>query len=484
MKKFSEIFQLDPRSLSLFRILLGLFLIGDLLARILDLTEFYSDAGVLPRYALSDSFPHSWALSPLNLFGEPSWVFAYMLLALVSYLALLVGYRTRWATFFSWVFFSSFSARNPIVAHGGDDLVRLCLFWSMFLNLDAHWSLKKNQNPANAPLASLAFVSQLLLMYFSSALLKWHPVWHTDGTAIYYALNLDSFATPVGQWLRQRPPDFLKALTLGTFWLELLGPWVWLLALRWPRLRQSLSFVFIIFHLGLMVSLELGPFPFACAIYWIALLPGEFWNYLSKNRPALALSPNLLEFSTQSNGPNKHEMISKLRQAFVLFCWFLCLAWNIAVYSNQDSIQLAPWTYKVGTLLRLHQRWDMFAPFPKTADAWLVVDATLRNGTHYDILNDRPVDFSKPSNLADEMVDTLWRKYLSNLSNHGFRKYLPYFSQWTCRQWNTNRDSATKAVRLTLWFASEKTPPPGQPSEVSASLSIWNHLCFAGEDTR
>ena len=48
---------------------------------------------------------------------------------------LLVGYRTGLATCVSWFMLLSVQARNPIILQGGDVLLRLLLFWGIFLPL-------------------------------------------------------------------------------------------------------------------------------------------------------------------------------------------------------------------------------------------------------------------------------------------------------------------------------------------------------------
>jgi hypothetical protein len=472
-----KIFFLDSRSLALFRILLGFFLIADLITRVADLTEFYTDEGVLPRSALVGQFSSPWVISPLNAFGHHSLIFVYMLVALSVYLAFLVGYRTRIATFLSWIFFCSFSARNSVIAHGGDDLVRLCLFWSMFLNLDTKWALHRRPNSPQSLVASMAFISQLLMMYFGTALLKWHPIWHTEGTAIYYALNLDGFTTSMGHWFSQLPLGILKLFSFATLGLELLGPWLWLLCFREWRYRTHIIAIFILFHLGLIFTLELGPFPFACIIYWLALLPAEIWQDLATRFPKYqdGLRPDV----TFDDYLKKISIATYLKTVFILICWGIAVAWNVATFSDKDSISLSPYTYRAGNILRLHQKWEMFAPFPKTSDTWLVVNTRLFNETTWDILNDRPTSFEKPNHLADDMVDTLWRKYLINLTTVAFKDHLPHFSRWLCRDWNSSQKNVNhKAIHLEIWMIGERTPPPGAKAQPLEKLKIWDHFCI------
>lgn len=482
LTSISKTFRLDPRSLALFRILMGFLLIADLFARIANLTEFYTDAGVLPRFALMGQFANSWIISPLNISGQPLIIFAYMLAALGSYIAFTIGFQTPLANFLSWLFFTSFTARNPVIAHGGDDLVRLCLFWSMFLNLSQVWAFQRNSTRPNTFLASFAFIAQLLLMYIWTGILKWHPIWHTEGSAVYYALNLETFVSPLGAWLLKMRPRFLQGITFATLALELVGPFAWILSVPLPRVRIFLAFLFIVFHLGLMLTLELGPFPFACAIYWTALLPSDYWDALAPK--VKALTSTLVSTASFLSQPKKVQFnkFYWMREAFLLICFSIAFCWNIAVYSEKDSLKIAPLTHNVGYLLRLHQRWDMFAPFPKTADSWLVVDATLVNGSHYDTFQGRPVSFEKPINLSDDMGNTLWRKYLTNISSFEYRKHLPYFSRWLCQSWNQGQDQNTnsllKAVHLKIWLLLEKTPPPGMPFEGTPPAKIWEQYCY------
>lgn len=456
---------------------MGLLLIGDLLTRIADLTEFYTDGGVLPRYALIQQFSNPWILSPMNAIGHASLVFVYMLAALATYIAFLVGYRTRLATFLSWVFFCSFSARNTAIAHGGDDLLRLSLFWAQFLRLDTRWAVHKNPNVTPSPLASFAFISQLLVMYLASALLKWHPVWHTEGSAVYYALHLDAFTTSLGQWLSKGPLWLLKILTFATFSLELVGPWIWLLAFQNWKARLAILTSFIIFHIGLIFTLELGPFPYACIVYWMALLPEEVWKELSYTFPKYRdyfRSNFVMEDSYK-----KKDFRRSFKNSFILSCWGIAMAWNIATFSESDAFQLLPATYRAGNILRLHQKWEMFAPFPKKGDGWIMVDAKLFNDDHWDILNDRPISFDKPDNLSKDMVDTLWRKYLINLSTVTFKDYLPHFNRWLCHDWNaSHRETRNKAIHLEVWMLGERTPPPGQIPQPLEKLKIADHYCI------
>ena len=121
-------FELDIRSLALFRIAIGSTLLIDLINDFWEAKEFYTLSGILPRtlwvrlyesgtlwsvHLLNDTLPFSRAL-----------LFVQLLLAVM----LLVGYKTRLATFGSWIFFVSLLNRNLLITDGGDQIGSYLLF--------------------------------------------------------------------------------------------------------------------------------------------------------------------------------------------------------------------------------------------------------------------------------------------------------------------------------------------------------------------
>lgn len=284
----ADVFSVDLRSLALFRALLGAVLFVTLLLRFADLSTFYADSGVMPRaWLLMSESPLRWSLH----FANGSALFQGLMLAVqcVAALALLFGYRTRLAVVVSWLLLASLNSRNPLVLIGGDYLMVALLFWAMFLPIGARWSVDAALSTAPPPAehrhlswAGAALLTQVLAVYFFSAILKSDPVWWPDGTAVYYALSLDRFATPLGQWLREALPWTLQPLTYYVYFLELVGP---LLALS-PWLQKPLRFavlcLLVLMHLGFLVFLEVGLFPFVSLTSLIVLLGGWFWDWADR----------------------------------------------------------------------------------------------------------------------------------------------------------------------------------------------------------
>lgn len=288
-----EVFGIDLRTLALFRVGLGCLLLIDLALRARDLTAHYTDRGILPR-AEAVEFLSSGAFS-LHLLNGTVWFQAglFILAALFATL-LLVGFRTRLVTIASWVLLLSLQNRNPQILSGGDNLIIVLTFWAMFLPLGARFSLDAALDRRSPPspnayysLATIALLVQGMSLYFFGALLKSDAQWIPDGTAVYYALQLDYVATSFALWIREFP-DLLQGLTYSVWALELTGPILIFLPIFHRIIRPAVLFAFILMNLGLFLCLENGLFPFVSILMNLVFLPGWVWDRLGKIMPAAA----------------------------------------------------------------------------------------------------------------------------------------------------------------------------------------------------
>ena len=289
----ATVFTLDVRSLAALRIGLGLVLLINACDLIRDVPAFYTDAGILPRASLRQFNVEEHFTSPppwvsLHMLSGEAW-FQYALLgaSALCALAVLVGYWTQTALFGSCVLLVGLQARNPMPLCGGDDVLRCLLWWSLFLPLGATWSLdrrRETSSPTHAcSVATVALMLQLACIYFCSGLLKWHPKCGAASSAPVLRFALDHLTTRFGHELLQYP-RLLQGLTCAMLVLEIIGP----LALFSPwlnaRLRTIAVAAFCALHLGIAATMNIGLFPWTCMVYWLALLPSEFWDGLASSR--------------------------------------------------------------------------------------------------------------------------------------------------------------------------------------------------------
>ncbi|MFK7854659.1 MAG: hypothetical protein AB8B79_11115 [Granulosicoccus sp.] len=299
MHLIKRVFSIDHRSIALFRVLFALLLLADLFLRSLDMVTFYTDDGVLTRRFWLE-VTHRWHWSLHAASGELWWQITLFALAAVAALALLVGYRTKLAAFVSFILLASLINRNGLVLQGGDQLLVIMAFWSLFLPLGARYSFDAalqsvyNKDP-NAvrfvsgevqpyfSVATIAIIFQVLYLYFFTALLKTGDAWVTRFDAAYYAVSLQHFATPIGLWISQFP-TFLKLATGFVLSVEFIGPLLVLCPFFWPWIRIGGMLLLASLHVAFLLMLHIGLFPLIDFMALSLLIPGAIWVRASQSK--------------------------------------------------------------------------------------------------------------------------------------------------------------------------------------------------------
>jgi hypothetical protein len=412
-------------------------------------------------------------------------------------LTLIAGYRTRLATFACWVLMTSLQVRNPLIRQAGDVLLQLYLFWSLFLPLGACYSMDQTLAPSRQNLpsrvlsgGSVALLLQICFVYWFTSLNKTGEAWQ-DGTALYYVFNLDALTTPFGHFLLSYP-SLLTFLSYFTIWLERLGPLLAFVPVFTGAIRIVLVFLFIGFHLGILLCLHLGPFPYFSIVGWLVFLPSCFWEKVGKPlpayRPIARLSEKLKRLAARLHGspwaffllPKKpprvrlHWLTDIL--ALVLIAYVLLL--NLSSVRDKKYKITIPKQYKwPGAVLGLTQTWYMFAPDPPGEDGWYVIPAKLRDGSEVDIFKGSgSPHWEKPKWVAATISTERWRKYLEFISLIRSPDYRRYYGQYLCYQWNSRHSSDQEIVSLEVIYIREKTLPQGQRPETER-VSLWQGEC-------
>jgi hypothetical protein len=289
LESIRAVFGIDLRALAALRIGTGLLILSDLFERAQDVQAFYSDEGTMPRTLLIERVSASpWCVSFHLLSGQPAVQWFLLLIAAAFAIALILGFHTKAATVVSWILLVSLQYRNPIILQGGDVLLRLLLFWGMFLPWEERYSTgSKARIPISAAgpflsVATLALLLQICFVYVFAARLKSDPAWTRDFTAVYDAFSLDHFVKPLGKLLLPYHRT-LRAVTALSYWIEAIGAVVALFSsfIGW-RLRTAMVFLFMGFHAGMAACLELGLFPAICWVAWLVFLPPPFWNWCER----------------------------------------------------------------------------------------------------------------------------------------------------------------------------------------------------------
>lgn len=290
LRFIKQTFSFDDRSMAVYRFFIGLVVMCDVLYRLEDLTSFYTDIGLIPRSIFTGEMAMPWSLSFHLANGSLPFATVMFSIHLIFGLMLVFGYKTRWAMVGAYLMTVSVHNRNWLVNNGGDDILRAILFLSIFLPLSRCFSVDsalKREKKATTDFFStwvLAFFLQVFVIYFVSFLLKTHDIWRKDFTAFFFSSRLDIFATPIGVWLRDFP-FFGRVITAVSIYLEWLGPLFLVFSFifwrYWWILRTALVFIFIGFHFGIFLTMNIGLFTFICEAMWLLFLPTPFWEKVS-----------------------------------------------------------------------------------------------------------------------------------------------------------------------------------------------------------
>ncbi|UOQ99379.1 hypothetical protein MUN81_07735 [Hymenobacter sp. 5317J-9] len=306
--------------------------------------------------------------------------------------------------------------------------------------------------------ATVAYVVQLALLYWCTALLKSGGEWTHDGTALYYAFSLDQLLLPGGRLLYPYP-ELLRFLTFGAYFTELLLPFALFIpvGVRWWRLLVVVVLFF--FHLTISVTLFVGLF---FLINWasiVGLLPPSALDWLARRLgPVLGrMGPRVqrwrhwlpawqapwrlrLERAAPPTAAGL-RLARSARDSFVaLVLTYVCL-WNlddVAVLRPAGGIfpDKLRW---FGYLFRVDQHWGMFAPTVFKDDGWYIFEGTTARGQVLDLNRaGAPVNYAKPAAVVALFKNDRWRKYSENylfVDNAWMR---PYYCNYLLRIWHEN----------------------------------------------
>lgn len=386
-----DLLSIDIRALAVLRIAVAVLLIVDLADRIPLFEFFYGTEGFLNDGVgrlLTPAADGFWSLYWIS--ENPIFTGGLMVLTAVAAVGLLLGWRSRTMAVLCLVLFWSLNVRNPMVTTAGHILLRLLLFWMVWLPVGATWSLdtvrrrskdmqdSSAQRTAVFSMASIGVMVQVASMYLFSGIAKWNEDW-LNGTALEKALHLDMYVKPFGHFLDEYPA-LTATVTLVTLLFEIIGP----LMLFMPYANRYWRVFFFIFfagmHIGIWMAMSIGIFSAVAIVSWAVFLPREIWRISPKQAST--------ETDVQSPEQSAPELVSSRSSVRGLPVWgnLICglfviytIAINAANINPQKSSRWFPGPLRfVGNVAMMTQEFKMFArPWPDTI--WFELTAVKAN---------------------------------------------------------------------------------------------------------
>jgi hypothetical protein len=440
------------------RIAVCLILLIDLFIRSLSIKAFFTEDGILPLEILKNYNWHPYYFSFHTISGELWWQIVLFIINVICIIALLIGYRTRLFTFICWAFLVSLQNRNPFILQGGDDLLRLILFWGMLLPWGERYTISKKSQTPNTyfSLVNVGYILLIFSVYFFSSLLKTSSEWHSEATAIYYALSLDQIKLPLGSFIYQFPM-LMSILTHVVFYIELLAPILILLPFVSIKVRLIGLISIALLHIGIAFTLYVGLFYCIGLVTLIGLIPTKNMDWIEKK--LWKNKTRFIEYETRTTNPSIiYEIVYTTKN------WFIGLVIAYCLMVNLGNVKWFPFILdtkivSLGKALRLEQNWGMFSPFILKDDGWFVYSGFTNNNTHIDIQHGgEKLTYEKPKNIVSEFESDRWRKYQENYVFNNNNYIRPYYCKYLIKKWNTEHPEK-HITELAIFFMKEVSLP-------------------------
>jgi hypothetical protein len=495
--RLSDVAGLDLRSIGLLRIGIAVCLLIDLAGRAPDLEAHYTDVGLFPRDVAIQT-ADAWHIS-LH-FANGQYIFQAILFALAGLCAacLLIGVQTRLAAIASWVFIVSLQNRNFIILNGADVLLRMTLFFSLFLPLGARFSIDRLRAISRPPdetnwiatPGTVFYALQFMFVYVFAGLIKSEiPAWR-EGTGLAYALRSPEFVEPLGLKFVENV-GLMRSLNGCVIYGELFASFLLLLPVWTWAARIALVLGISALHLLIATTMSVGMFPLVAIVAVSVFLPSMFWDHAARiaGRRAPFLIQSVERLSTWLRPPIRARLDplperpppalrrwgSALFGAGCIVLVFLC---NVATYRPLPFLvpEKLQW---ITPTLRLEQRWDMFAA-PLTAGGWYVIPARLTSGAEVDLATQKPtVSWDEPPLVGDTYANARWKKYFMNISIPPYAQHRLLFGRYLCRSWNETHPGAQSVEAFKIYFMRQAVEPWRKPYPAQKQM-LWQHECRDG----
>lgn len=452
---FKKVFNVDTRSLGIFRILFGTLFLIDILDRLQNFRAHFTDFGVLPIEFSRQIVTRGQngfdvvesAIRSLNMVsGSSLWQILVFSLFIGAAICFIIGYKTRWANLGCWIASISIANASVLMIYPADYLFTSGFLASLFLPLGASFSMDstvRNQTSAVATRvsgwATTPMFFMLFFFMFTAGICKRDDSWF-DGTAVKNVMMNSQYATPLREFLL--PFDgFMSLMTYMTLVIEIGGPFLMFLTLWGGRVRAFGTVAKIGFLLSVRLFVHSQNLSFVLAAAFVAMLPTAFWNFLIQRFDKLKDKiPSTLDSEVVVTGWKKNAVMA-CAIAFLIMTF--TLEWNRANKMKYPlgEIPIPSFLQPLISVARLENNNFLFASTRKLQDGWVVVQAKTKAGRTVDLVSGQPNDLSFASRNDIASLDLRWRRYyyytfLTRISDKKPIAQLRHlYAQYYCRKW-------------------------------------------------
>ena len=274
-----------------FRIALGALMFIFVLSRSSDLEVFYTNKGFLTA-AYADLVEYfTYQKSIFYIYDDIRLITSMHIALLLSLIALTLGFYTRVAAVLVFVLNLMFINRNPAIQYGVDFISSFYLFYLMFADSGARFSidaarLKKKVGKSGYPRESRDILTpvafrlmqiQLCVIYFYSGTAKLKGSRWWNGSAIFDVLTMEGLVAFDFSFLAYFPHLLVFACYMTLLWEIFFPTLIWIKPFQLPLIIFG-----CLMHIAFGVVLQIPVFgALMCAVYLLFLDPSlieRFFN--------------------------------------------------------------------------------------------------------------------------------------------------------------------------------------------------------------
>lgn len=420
---------LDVRSISLFRIIVGISLLYNLIVlKWSYAVEFFGKDRIVPIEVMQ-TLNGRISFSVFDIIQNNTFALAYILITIICAFFFTIGYKSKLFSIVTLVLYWNILQSNSSFCSGYDYYTFQLLFWACFLPVGNFFAVSKSKK-ISKPFFSicLALIFQITCVYFITGLSKYGDSWK-GGYAVRNML-LDKWETYYFASLVVDKPYLYKPLTYITLFFEVLFPIFIFLPSPKSVFRYLAIFFLVSFHLSILLMYDVANFSISGFAAAAVLLPANFWDSFYEIK-----KENLLDTVRKWN-----HFVLILFSAFSIYIIFIknleysTLYTEMQYWRSVENIKSVVKKLNVPPPVRVSyfmQNWKMFAPDPPTKLGWISFEIKKEDGFSYDLMTDQ---------LITDVPTIYW--YPS-----GYERYLIY----RCRNYAITQDFKYKLF-LRYWI--------------------------------
>ncbi len=373
-----------------------------------------------------------------------------------------------------WLFVVSLHNRNAHVCDGGDAVLQALLFWSMFVDTGAAFSLdvrfgRRARAPTIPAFPFRALQIQIALIYLTTFIAKSGQGWR-EGTAVYQAVSNSDWGRGLGPWLASHQ-TLCRLLTWATLAIEAAFPVLVLSPFRTKVTRTIAIAGGLALHTGIFLTMRIGIFSQVMPLSYLAFVPSD---WIDAGEAALARIAGRWGWpAPRAPAPRPDRPASpRWRRAIALL-----VAAQLALIGVDQVFRMARgrpprvMTAEL-TLVSQHQNWSMFAPDAPRLDVTWRVDGVLSDGSHVELTDDVVPELAAHTGFRYSR----WHRLRNSLINNPPQLLWP-FGRYVCRRWRLHHPGGVGPRLDRFELVARVRPLLPQPAAAPTEQVHYRQTC-------